>query len=257
MLDKKVCKVTFPVSWDGSKPQESVFSNAQTTHYGKVQCEDGSVYECDAVVMALPLGVIKANTIQFEPPLPTWKQESIDALGMGILNKIILVFPNRFWDEHMDLFGALVDPSSPVWPPHSSMNQTKNDINSDEYSDVRGQCFMFWNLYQTTKLPVLSAFVSGQAALDMAMHTDEELVNGAVKVLMRIFANVSPFPQPIEYFVTRWEDQPNIKGSYSFIGKNATNMDYDRLAETCFERMFWAGEATCKDYPATVPGTVP
>ncbi|EGF77782.1 hypothetical protein BATDEDRAFT_13753 [Batrachochytrium dendrobatidis JAM81] len=181
--------------------------------------------------MALPLGVIKANTIQFEPPLPTWKQESIDALGMGILNKIILVFPNRFWDEHMDLFGALVDPSSP--------------------------CFMFWNLYQTTKLPVLSAFVSGQAALDMAMHTDEELVNGAVKVLMRIFANVSPFPQPIEYFVTRWEDQPNIKGSYSFIGKNATNMDYDRLAETCFERMFWAGEATCKDYPATVPGTVP
>ncbi|KAK5666333.1 hypothetical protein QVD99_007092 [Batrachochytrium dendrobatidis] len=256
LLDKKVCKVTFPVSWDGSKPQESVFSNAQTTHYGKVQCEDGSVYECDAVVMALPLGVIKANTIQFEPPLPTWKQESIDALGMGILNKIILVFPNRFWDEHMDLFGALVDPSSPVWPPHSSMNQTKNDINSDEYSDVRGQCFMFWNLYQTTKLPVLSAFVSGQAALDMAMHTDEELVNGAVKVLMRIFANVSPFPQPIEYFVTRWEDQPNIKGSYSFIGKNATNMDYDRLAETCFERMFWAGEATCKDYPATVPGAI-
>ncbi|KAH6564217.1 hypothetical protein BASA60_010391 [Batrachochytrium salamandrivorans] len=28
------------------------------------------------------------------------------------------------------------------------------------------------------------------------------------------------------------------------------------MAEVCFDRLFWAGEATCREYPATVPGAM-
>jgi hypothetical protein len=37
------------------------------------------VIECDAVVCTLPLGVLKAGTVAFEPPLPAWKQGKMSA----------------------------------------------------------------------------------------------------------------------------------------------------------------------------------
>ena len=37
--------------------------------------------------MAVPLGVLKAASIRFSPPLPVRKQEAIQRLGFGLLNK--------------------------------------------------------------------------------------------------------------------------------------------------------------------------
>ena len=42
----------------------------------------------DAVVVAVPLGVLKAGAISFSPPLPLRKQEAIQRLGFGLLNKV-------------------------------------------------------------------------------------------------------------------------------------------------------------------------
>ena len=42
----------------------------------------------DAVVVAVPLGVLKAGTIHFNPALPVRKQEAIQRLGFGLLNKV-------------------------------------------------------------------------------------------------------------------------------------------------------------------------
>lgn len=53
-----------------------------------ITCRDGSVLEADTVVMTTPLGVLKAGDIAFEPELPDWKQEAIDRLGFGNLNKV-------------------------------------------------------------------------------------------------------------------------------------------------------------------------
>ena len=43
--------------------------------------------DADAVVVTLPLGVLKAGAVQFSPPLPPRKQNAIDRLGFGVLNK--------------------------------------------------------------------------------------------------------------------------------------------------------------------------
>ena len=43
----------------------------------------------DAVVVAAPLGVLKAGSIAFKPPLPARKLGAIQRLGFGVLNKVL------------------------------------------------------------------------------------------------------------------------------------------------------------------------
>ena len=46
-----------------------------------------NIFRADAVIVAVPLGVLKANSISFHPPLPEWKTQAINNLGFGLLNK--------------------------------------------------------------------------------------------------------------------------------------------------------------------------
>ena len=64
-------------------------------------------HKFDSVLVTVPLGVLKAKSIKFEPELPEWKQESIDKLGFGNLNKIVMHFGERFWDDKNDMFGCV------------------------------------------------------------------------------------------------------------------------------------------------------
>ena len=72
---------------------------------------ESSVYVGDACVVTVPLGVLKKGDLTFVPPLPLHKRRSIDMMGAGILNKVILEFENTFWDENVDMFGRVVDGS--------------------------------------------------------------------------------------------------------------------------------------------------
>ena len=47
----------------------------------------------DAVLLTIPLGVLKKEKLKFEPPLPEWKTSAIKRMGFGNLNKVrILLF---------------------------------------------------------------------------------------------------------------------------------------------------------------------
>ena len=53
-----------------------------------VLLRDGSEIEGDMVLVTLPLGVLKARAVRFEPELPPWKVDAIDRMGYGLLNKV-------------------------------------------------------------------------------------------------------------------------------------------------------------------------
>jgi monoamine oxidase len=65
-------------------------------------------------IVTLPLGVLKAGSVAFDPPLPDAKREAIDRLGVGVLNKLALVFDEPFWPEgtpvvsHLGAYANLV-----------------------------------------------------------------------------------------------------------------------------------------------------
>ena len=219
---------------------EIKYGSASRQGKATITCEDGETFEADNVVLTVPLGVLKQQSISFEPGLPGWKQEAVSRLGFGLLNKIVLVFDQPFWDATRDMFGLLRAPKA------------GNGINQDDYRTTRGQFYLFWNCVQTCGLPVLIALLAGDAAHEAEQTSDSELVSECVRQLQNVFGETN-VPTPLETIVTRWGSDRFAKGTYSFVAAGAQSADYDSLAQP-LSNLFFAGEATCATHPATVHG---
>ena len=63
----------------------------------------GEGLQADAVLVTVPLGVLKAGALKFAPPLPPWKKEATSRLGFGPIEKVVLLFSRRFWVEVIPL----------------------------------------------------------------------------------------------------------------------------------------------------------
>ncbi|KAJ4963766.1 hypothetical protein NE237_023705 [Protea cynaroides] len=198
----------------------------------KISTSNGDEFVGDAVLITVPLGCLKADTIKFSPALPDWKESSIQRLGFGVLNKVVLEFPEVFWDDTVDYFGATA-----------------------EETDWRGQCFMFWNVKKTVGAPVLIALVVGKAALDGQNLSSSDHVNHAVMVLRKLFGE-SSVPDPVASVVTNWGKDPFSRGAYSYVAVGSSGEDYDILGRPVENCLFFAGEATCKEHPDTVGGAM-
>ncbi|KAF7092217.1 hypothetical protein CFC21_094724 [Triticum aestivum] len=213
------------------RPEESDASgiNGKTV---KVSTSNGAEFVGDAVLITVPLGCLKAHAIKFSPSLPDWKTSSIDRLGFGVLNKIVLEFPEVFWDENVDYFGATA-----------------------EQTDLRGQCFMFWNLKKTVGAPVLIALLVGKAAIDGQSISSDAHVSHAMVVLRKLFTDAA-VPDPVASVVTNWGLDPFSRGAYSYVAVGASGQDYDIIGRPVANCLFFAGEATCKEHPDTVGGAI-
>ncbi|KZM26343.1 DNA binding [Ascochyta rabiei] len=71
-------------------PIKSIRYNTEDPQVRKavsIECANGQVFEADRVILTTPLGVLKSGSIEFQPPLPDWKQSVIERMGFGLLNK--------------------------------------------------------------------------------------------------------------------------------------------------------------------------
>lgn len=59
----------------------------------------GAEIRVDRVLVTAPLGVLKAGDIEFIPSLPDDKLDAIERLGVGLLNRVVLQFDEKFWDD--------------------------------------------------------------------------------------------------------------------------------------------------------------
>lgn len=135
--------------------------------------ENGKTFFADAAIIAVPLGVLKAKRIQFEPKLPDWKEAAIADLGIGLENKIILHFENVFW-PNVEFLGVVADTS---------------------YG-----CSYFLNLHKAAGHPVLVYMPSGQLAKDIEKMSNEAAANFAFMQLQKILPDASS-PVPILIFL--------------------------------------------------------
>ena len=186
---------------------------------------DQGTFEAKAVLVAVPLGVLKQNAIAFEPSLPGWKTESINRLNMGVLNKCYLKFPEVFWDEESHLLGYV--------------------------SEEKGRWCEWVNFAALIDQPILLGFNAGEFGYEIESWSDEEIVASAMQILRTIYGD--SIPNPEGYIITRWGRDPFAFGSYSHIPPFASGADYDALAKPV-ENLFFAGEATHRQFPSTVHG---
>lgn len=206
----------------------------------KVLCEDGEVFDADHVILTSPLGVLKDETIAFDPPLPDWKKGPIQRLGFGTLNKVILVYDKPFWPVNQDMFGLLREP------------EVADSLDQEDYIANRGKFYFFWNCIKTSGRPVLISLMAGDAAHQAESTSDAALVTEVTRELAKIFKQ-TVVPSPVETIVTRWGKDRFARGSYSYVGANSVPGDYESMAAP-YGNLHFAGEATCATHPATVHG---
>ncbi|KAF3970834.1 hypothetical protein CMV_005511 [Castanea mollissima] len=189
-------------------------------------------FQADMVLCTVPLGVLKKRTIRFEPELPQRKLAAIERLGFGLLNKVAMVFPHVFWGEDIDTFGCL-----------------------SEHSDSRGEFFLFYSYHTVSGGPVLVALVAGEAAQIFESTDPSILLHRVLRILRGIFSPKGiDVPNPIQTICTRWGSDPLSYGSYSHVRVQSSGSDYDILAESLGNQLFFAGEATNRQYPASMHG---
>lgn len=199
-----------------------------------VQVVAGSqVFEGDMVLCTVPLGVLKSGSIKFFPELPQRKLDGIKRLGFGLLNKVSMLFPHVFWGTDLDTFGHLTDDPS-----------------------RRGEFFLFYSYATVAGGPLLIALVAGEAAHKFESTPPTDAVTRVLQILKGIYEPQGiDVPEPIQTVCTRWGSDPFSLGSYSNVAVGASGDDYDILAESVGDgRVFFAGEATMRRYPATMHG---
>ncbi|KAK0798782.1 hypothetical protein LTR91_009965 [Friedmanniomyces endolithicus] len=206
----------------------------------KVVCTSGEVIHADEVVITAPLGVLKSDAIDFDPPLPGWKQGAISRLGFGLLNKIVLLYDKPFWDDSRDMFGLLNEADQ------------LDSLNPAHYAQKRGRFYLIWNASKISGRPMLVALMAGHSAHEAETMNTNSMLNDINKRLRKTFApNV--VPAPTEVIVTRWKRDPFARGTYSYVAPETRPGDYDYMAEPV-GNLHFAGEATCGTHPATVHG---
>ncbi|KAL5737932.1 hypothetical protein ACOSP7_030693 [Xanthoceras sorbifolium] len=190
------------------------------------------MFQADIVLCTVPLGVLKKRTINFEPELPQRKLAAIERLGFGLLNKVAMIFPHVFWGEELDTFGCL-----------------------NEQSNKRGEFFLFYSYHTVSGGPALIALVAGEAAKMFECTDSTFLLHRVLSVLRGIYNPKGiDVPNPLQSICTRWGSDPFTYGSYSHVRVRSSGSDYDVLAESVGGRLFFAGEATTRQYPATMHG---
>ena len=163
--------------------------------------------------------------MSFSPPLPPAKRQAIADLKMGVLNKTCLLFEDVFWEPGVEAIGY---------------------VGAD-----KGQWAETLSLHPYTGQPVLMMFNAAAYGTEIERLADREIVAEAVAALADMYGAV---PQPTDALVTRWGSDPWTHGSYSYVPVGSSFERYAALGKPIGDRVFFAGEATDPDHPATVHG---
>ena len=187
----------------------------------------GETLEAERLIVTLPLGVLKAGAVTFDPPLPAHKREAIARLGAGHVDKVILTFDERFWPEGL---GFLATPlrSQFRWTPG-------------------------FNRPAAQQAPLLTGFFGGESAeYYESLGVDAPLA--ALADLEQMYGR-SLERQLVNSEFVSWGTDPWSRMGYSHVPVGAAGQRAI-LATPLAGRVCFAGEATTVTRASTVHGAL-
>src|ERR1700730_13618389 len=157
---------------------------------GVVRCANGDAHECDAVLLTVPLPLLKKIVL---PPADRERAAVAAHIGFGNVIKILMRFETCWWvDKRMDLADLtflLSDARIPVW----------------------------WTQHPAD-LPVLTGWFGGPKTEAMAKLSEHELIEAGLVSLADIFG-LSPEQMTQDLVAAQainWANDPFARGAYSY-----------------------------------------
>jgi monoamine oxidase len=183
---------------------------------GVVRCANGDAHEYDAVVLTVPLPLLKEIVL---PPAERERAAAAAHIGFGNVIKILLRFETCWWvDKRMDLAGLtflLSDARIPVW----------------------------WTQHPAEH-PVLTGWFGGPKTEAMAKFGEHELIEAGLASLADIFG-LNPKQLMRNLVAARainWAQDPFAHGAYSYATPE-TRKAQSALSSPEGRVIFFSGEA--------------
>jgi monoamine oxidase len=177
----------------------------------------------DAVILTVPNGVLRREALRLTPRLPDRQQAALEALPMGLLNKVALEFDR-------DVFGL---------PANSHVHQAEL---SRPPLIVASYC----------GAPMAMCLIGGDNARNLEKEGERASIDAALEALVKTFGTSlrTAFKRGA---ATAWSEDPWAFGSYSVARPGGAGYR-GVLGEPFDERLMLAGEAAAKDDAALVNG---
>ena len=201
-------------------PVERIEWNAE----GVVVSTPSERFRAAKAIVTLPLAILQAGDVVFDPVLPPEKVSAIEGLGAGPIAKIVLRFDRPFWPDDLMILLTTLDSQS-WWTPGSGRDDAA---------------------------PVITALV-GASAVQRLSATGDPAMEG-LRHLERVF-EMSLHDRLVEARWIDWSSDPWSKMGYSYVPPGGVGLR-DALAASVSDVLFFAGEATNVIRPATIHGAL-
>lgn len=186
-----------------------------------IRTTDRKQIQADAVILALPIGVLKSHSVLIEPnPSPEW-YKAIDSLGLGYSCKIVVGFEEAFWPKNVGTFIV--------------------------FSETASEGFLqtWFNSYRLTDNPFLTANIIGNKAVEWEAKSKKEQKAIVLKVLGEMFGEETVNNHKITTFlVSNWSSDEFMLGSVSYPKVGSTPELWKTLQEPMCPYIFFAGAYT-------------
>jgi len=207
-------------------------ASAVLRHRGGVEVvTNRGVYSGNVAVVCLPVGVLQADDVRFDPPLTRAKATALDSVNAGAAAKLVLCFrrPRRgslFWPEQMPLLATSL--ATQLWWPTG------------------------WG-YPDQRTFLASCLVGGAAVRRFAERDPRHV---GLAQLGHMFGKQRVERHALAtHYVKSWHDDPRVKGGYSSlpvgIDQDALLRELESPEEDVQPHLFFAG-----DYVTRHPGSV-
>ena len=170
-------------------------------------------------LITVPLGVLQAGTIQFEPR-PAAILEQADRLAMGAVMRIVLVFSTKFWPENLSFLFTPSDLPATWWTPMPS------------------------------GAPTLTGWTGGPKAAALERTAGQHA--GRPALLTRCLSTLAKvFNRPrseleallLSWHTHDWQTDPYAGGAYSYVPAGALDAP-ERMTQPIEDTLYFAGEHT-------------
>lgn len=190
------------------------------------------VYRAARAICTLPLGVLKAGTVRFDPPLAS-KKASLEGMEMGQATKIVLRMRRPFWKELSGLEEML-------------------------FLHDFAQPIPTWWTESPRETPLITGWAAGPQLQRIGGSENEALLRLAIQSLAGALAipGEEVSRQLEGWHHHDWRRDPFARGAYSYVLAGGIDA-WRSLAEPLEGSLYFAGEATMGDgNNATMEGAV-
>jgi monoamine oxidase len=190
-----------------------------------------TAFEGRAAVVTVPLGVLKSDSIDFDPPLPGAKRSAVQRIGFGMGYALQL--------------------------------QTKGGNLMERFGDFS----LLWAGGATTfhrpgarrkGLPeVVTAFTVGKEAGRRAAMSSQDRVDATLREFSNALPQSARIGDVVRQSVQLWPEDSLARGAYSFLPPDVGPTERETLGQPVDDVLFFAGEAThWRGESATVHGAI-